>query len=158
MYPRKSAQSAQSAFHSFRPLNFALMSVSVITKPKVHIAPDLLKQLRDQPEEAGQVIIHFIFRNLHPWSTLIRIWPTTYLYDQDSDHISELVHAENISMYPTWQEVPPLSQSFFTLIFSGLPKSCSVFDFEEVCDGAGGEFALSGISRNEMDVYYIEVA
>ena len=140
-----------------RSLILLLMQPTIITKPKVEISQDLLDQVKSQAEEQGQVVMHFIFTNIHPVPTMIRIWPTTFLYDHSSDHVSELVHVHNISMFPVWQDVPPLAEIFFTLIFSGLPKSCTSFDFEEVCDGTGGEFALEGIERNGSDVYWVEV-
>ena len=134
------------------------MSTSIITKPKVQISPGLLDQIKSQTEEAGQVVLHFIIRNGGLWPMGIRIWPTSFLYDQGSEHVSDLVHVENITMAPNWQEVPPLTETFFTLIFSGLPKSCTSFDFEEQCNSEGGQFFCKGIERNEMDVYYLEIS
>ena len=131
------------------------MSLTVITKPKIEIDEKLLKQLKTQAEESGQVILHFIYQSISPWGSMIRIWPTTYLYDNHSDHQSELVHAENISYYPEWTECESFERKYFTLIFSGLPKSCTSFDFEEHCNGSGGEFFVRNISRNEQDVYYL---
>ena len=133
------------------------MSPTVITKPKVDISPSILDQIQSRTEEQGQVVLHFIFRNFMPWATMIRIWPTCFLFDQDSDHVSELIHVENVTMYPTWQDVPPMTETFFTLIFTGLPKSCTRFDFEEHCTSEAGEFFCKGIERNEVDVYYLSI-
>ena len=110
------------------------MSSTVITKPKVNIAPALLEEIQAQVHESGQVVIHFLY-NTPPgeYSSYIRIWPTTFLYDKGSVHSSELVHVENITYYPQWHECVAGSTNFFTLIFSGLPKSCTSFDFIEHC-------------------------
>ena len=133
------------------------MGLKVITKPKVEIAPDLLSQLRTQTEEEGQVVLHFMYRAAMSDDSAIRIWPSTYLFDCDSDHRSEMVHVENITLYPEWMSCRPLSNTHFTLIFTGLPKSCTHFDFEEFCDGSGGEFAAYGIKRNSSDVYFLKI-
>jgi len=84
----------------------------------------------------------------------MRIWPTTNLYDNSSDHRSELVHAENICYYPQWQEMS-LGDNYFTLIFAGLPRSCTFFDLVEHCNGNIGAFRVMNIPRNESDVYYV---
>ena len=131
---------------------------TVITKPKVHISPELLDQIKTQTEEVGQVVLHFIIRNIMPWPIGIRIWPTTYLYDNGSDHVSEMVHVENIVQAPEWQEVEPMKETYFTLIFSGLPKGCTSFDFVEECKSEGGEFVCRGIERNDTDVYYLAMS
>lgn len=134
-----------------------IMSATVITKPKVEIAPDLLKKIKEQSQLEGQVILHFIYTNLTFYPGLIRIWPTSYLFDRDSEHQSNLVHVEKITMYPTWQEVHPLTNTYFTLVFSKLPKACEVFDFVEICGGQGGGFEVKDIERNETDVYYLRL-
>ncbi len=135
------------------------MGYTVVTKPKVEIDPDLLHKIEGQVHEMGQVVLHFIYRSpLGDYPSMIRIWPTTYLYDQHSDHVSELVHAENITYYPTWHICPPGKDQFFTLIFSGLPRACQVFDFIEKCTNEIGAFRVLNISRNSQDVYYIMMA
>ncbi len=133
------------------------MSTTVITKPKVDISPELLKEIKTVVHEQGQVVLHFILYNLSTHESAIRIWPTSYLYDNQSSHVSDLMHVENITMFPVWQTIPPLSTSYFTLIFSGLPRACSSFDFVEDCKGSPGAWSLKGISRNESDVYYLRI-
>jgi len=135
------------------------MSTTVITKPKVEIAPDLLKEIKSQIHEMGQVVIHFLFSvsQQSAYGTGIRIWPTTYLFPHDSDHRSELVHAENITLYPQWQYVSPGGSKYFTLIFSGLPRDCATFDMIEQCTG-GGAFVVKNITRNESDIYFVRWA
>ncbi len=130
------------------------MSPTIIKKPKVDIAPELLELTKTMVQEESQVIVHCIISA--PWySELgIRIWPTTYLYDNNSDHRSELVHFENISPYPNWQFIEAGKTTFFTLFFSGLPKTVSSFDLIEEIPESNG-FELTGIERNETDVYYV---
>lgn len=126
---------------------------SIITKPKVDIDPKLLAKIEEQIHEAGQVIVHCILKNMSSEGMMMRIWPTTYLYDHHSDHVSKLVHAANISYFPVWQEMS-LGDNYFTLIFEGLPKSCKIFDLLEDCQNNIGAFRIMNIPRNEQDVYY----
>lgn len=135
------------------------MSTKIIEKPKTEIAEEVLSMLATQTDEQGQVILHFLYQvNIFSIGNKIRIWPTTFLYDLHSDHKSELVHVENICLYPTWQDLKPGKNYFFTLIFSGLPKSCNLFDFVEHCDGSPGAFEVRNIKRNTSDVYYIRMS
>ena len=74
------------------------MSTIQITKPKVEISPSILDEIKTQVYEAGQVVIHFVYQNEDFWiGSKIRIWPSSYLYDKGSAHISELVHCEKHS-------------------------------------------------------------
>lgn len=133
------------------------MSVTIIDKPKVDIAPDLLHELMTKSEEMGQVVLHFLYSSGF-WGSRIRIWPTTYLYDQHSEHRSDLVHTDEITMFPTWTDVEPLQQHYFSLIFSGLPKSCVIFDFIEECNNQGNEFQVKNILRNNSDIYFFRMS
>lgn len=126
---------------------------TIITKPKVEISPSLLSKLETQIHEAGQVIVHCIIKNVASAGMYMRIWPTTNLFDHDSSHISDLVRAENICYYPNWQEMRK-GDNYFTLIFTGLPKSCTVFNLIEDCGGNIGAFHIMNVPRNQTDVYY----
>ena len=126
----------------------------LISNPKVNISPDLLEDLKEQIHEQGQVVVHCIQVTDH--ASYIRIWPSTYLFDQHSEHASELVHAENITYFPEWKAVQS-GENYFTLIFSGLPKSCLVFDLLEQCNNQAGAFRVNSIPRNSTDVYYVQV-
>ncbi len=132
------------------------MSVITIDKPKIDISPEIRKQLLTQTEEMGQVVMHFLYEP-GIYGSKIRIWPTSYLYDQHSSHRSELVHQDRISLYPEWTDVYPMMDHFFTLIFSGLPKTCSTFNFKEECANQGNEFKVDDIIRNQSDVYYFRI-
>lgn len=89
--------------------------------------------------------------------SLIRIWKTTYLVDTSTGARSELVHVENISMAPQWTVIPDGSTFSFLLIFSALPKSCVKFDLKEEINLPGG-FHVTGILRNETDVYHVTIS
>jgi len=134
------------------------MPTTVVTKPKVDIAEKLLADMQSQVHESGQVVLHILYAvppGFH--SSYIRIWPTSFLIDKGSSHRSELVHAENITYYPDWYECLPGHTCFFTLIFSGLPRTCTAFDFIEECTNQSGAFAVYDIVRNESDVYYLRM-
>jgi len=127
---------------------------TIITRPKVDIDADLLADLETMVHEQGQVVVHCIYIGLG--IELIRIWPTTYLYDLHSDHRSELVHHEKISQAPQWT-LCAMGLNHFTLVFSGLPRSCQAFDLIEMCSSEGGAFEVKSIRRNEQDVYYVKI-
>lgn len=135
------------------------MSATIIKKPEVSISEEILNKIKAQSEEMGQVVLHFVFKtsDMAFGDTLIRIWPTTYLYDLDSVHKSELVHIENITYYPQWYLCPAGTETYFTLIFSGLPKSCTAFDFIEHCTNQSGAFEVRNIQRNRTDVYFLQL-
>ncbi len=101
------------------------------------------------------VYVHCYFHNSGK-DMLIRIWKTTYLIDKVSSARSKLVHAENISLAPVWTRIPDGGRYAFLLIFSGLPKSCKQFNLVEEISQPGG-FYLENISRNESDVYHIDL-
>jgi len=74
--------------------------MSVIVKPKIEISEEILRETKTNTQEMGQVVLHFSTATPVTEEFMIRIWPTTYLYDQHSPHISEIVHIENITYYP----------------------------------------------------------
>lgn len=127
----------------------------VIVKPI--IAKELLESLHTKIEEEKQVIVHCCFPASPFLGNLIRIWNTTYLLDTSSSHKSKLIHAENITIYPNWTAVPFMRDFWFTLVFSGLPKECTSFDFKEIIPEEGGFFVKS-IKRNASDIYRIKIS
>lgn len=100
----------------------------------------------------SQVVIHGSI-TADFYADRVRIWPTTYLVDRHSQHKSQLIWHEGISMYPTWTFLRS-GKNYFTLIFSGLPKSCVIFDLVEEIPQPGG-FLIEGILRNQSDVYNV---
>jgi hypothetical protein len=119
---------------------------------KFSICEDLKEKLN--PEQEGQIVIHFQYKCMEPLGTWLRAWKTTYLFDCHSSHKSELVHVENIPMYPDSATIHYGKFFSFTLIFSPLPKDCTHFDLKEIIPEAGG-FFFNNISRNESDIYNI---
>ncbi len=116
---------------------------------KVKIDAVLLKK----PVEERQTIVHCIVRSF--FGTLVRIWRSTFLIDRHSEKRYKLLTAVNISFYPVWTRAEPGVYEF-TLIFEGLDKDCTVFDLAEIIPQEGG-FFVSGIQRNQTDVYTVEV-
>ena len=86
----------------------------------------------------------------------IRIWKSTFLYARDSNHKSSLIHTLKISIYPCWTFIEAGKTIFFTLIFSGLPHSCKSFYLIENIPEPGG-FFVENISRNNLDVYNVDI-
>lgn len=86
----------------------------------------------------------------------VRIWPTTFLIENGTGQKRKLIHAENISMYPTWTIMDKEGDYRFTLIFEGLSKSCISFDLVEEIPQSGA-FHVKGIIRNKMDVYNVRI-
>lgn len=128
--------------------------MATVIKPK--IAPEILAQIEEQFEQEKQVIVHCCFQNNYTLGNLVRIWPSTFLEDKFTGYRSKLIFWENIAVFPYWTDIPPVKEYCFTLVFSGLPKECKVFDFvEEVMHGSG--FLVTDIERNETDVYTLKL-
>ena len=124
-----------------------------VIKPEVDI--EVYTSIDASTLEDSFVYVHCYFQN--KWENmLIRIWKTTFLIDRASGTRSKLIHAENITYAPVWTRIPDGQQYTFLLIFSGLPKSCNLFDLVEEIPEPGG-FCIQNISRNERDVYHIDV-
>ena len=128
--------------------------MDTLTKPK--ISQEILESLQTQVEEEKQVIVHCCYPATFQVGNLIRIWQSTFLVDKKLCHKSNLIHHENISLFPYWTEVPPLQDFWFTLIFSGLPKDCESFDLREEIPEEGG-FLVQNIKRNGTDVYRVRI-
>jgi hypothetical protein len=127
------------------------MSTIEKISPKIDIK--IKELLQTQIEEESQVIVHITFAAKD--EMLIRIWPTTYLYPAHSNHISDLLFTENITLYPYWMQVSAGKKHTFTLIFQGLPKGCKHFDLIELITQSGG-FEFRNIERNKTDVYHLQ--
>lgn len=124
------------------------------TRPKIDI--DTLAEVDPGVLEDSHIYVHCYFNNIYH-DMLIRIWRSTFLVDQQSSHRSRLLHAENISFAPQWTLIPDNQVFRFLLIFEGLPKSCVTFDLIEDIPQAGG-FHVRSISRNERDVYHVDIS
>lgn len=86
--------------------------------------------------------------------TGIRIWKSTYLIQQDGKR-KQLLYAFNIPEYPSMYKWVREGY-FFTLVFEGLDKACTIFDLLEEIPEPGG-FHVSNIKRNTTDVYCINI-
>ena len=64
--------------------------------------------------------------------------------------------ADSIVMAPEWMDVFSNETVHFTLIFTGLPKSCKCFDLIENAPTNRG-FLVKNIPRNNSDVYSVDV-
>jgi hypothetical protein len=125
----------------------------VKTKPEIDV--EVLTAIDPNTLEDSFVYVHCYYHNVHK-DMLIRIWRTTYLIDQSSATKAQLIHAENISFAPVWTLIPDGVTYSFLLIFSGLPKSCRQFSLVEEISQPGG-FRVDNITRNETDVYHINI-
>ncbi|MBL7835156.1 MAG: hypothetical protein JNK18_14450 [Cyclobacteriaceae bacterium] len=122
---------------------------------KPEVDADVLASIDPNALTDSYVYVHCHYHNLYD-EMFIRIWRSTFLIDRVSGSRAKLVHAENISYAPVWTYIPGKQLYTFLLIFSALPKDCKVFDLMEDIPQAGG-FFVSGISRNEQDVYHVTI-
>jgi hypothetical protein len=128
------------------------------SEPRTNTAitePDVTTAAETRTREDSHVYVHGHVRN-GGTDMLIRIWKTTFLVDVASGSKSGLIHAENITLAPQWTRIPNGSDFSFLLIFSALPKTCQRFDLREEIPQPGG-FRVSGIPRNETDVYHVDI-
>ncbi len=147
--------------HEFEDMNFLVRSnltnqapaLPVTTKPEVD--EEVLTSIDPSILEDSFVYVHCYFNNTSE-DMLIRIWRSTFLIDRASGSRSSLIHAENISYAPLWTMIPKKGQFSFLLIFSALPKDCTVFDLLEDIPQTGG-FFIQGIQRNQLDVYHVDI-
>lgn len=115
---------------------------------------DTTTKVSTKVSEESQVIIHCTYNGTE--GDRIRIWKSTFLYDNGSDHKSKLVLAENISLYPEWTLLKTRQQIRFTLIFTGLPRNCRSFDLVEKIPEPGA-FIYEHIQRNVTDIYLLQM-
>ena len=100
-------------------------------------------------QEEKQTIVHISYQRM----SRIRVWSTTYLKDQNSNHLSKLIDSYNVGKHPHWKLLRANEE--FTLIFEGLPKGCTSFHLVEEIPEPGG-MCYRNISRNNQDVYIIK--
>ena len=125
-------------------------------QPDVLLDSETSLRIKEEFHEERQVTVHCYFKCPAGEPQLIRIWKSTFLIDKISGHKSRLLHIENISLFPQWTMVEAGSFYQFTLFFSALPSECPAFDFVEEIPQSGG-FFVSGIKRNDSDVYQINI-
>lgn len=124
------------------------------TKPE--IGAEVLTSIDPNSLTDAYIYVHCHYENEYD-EMFIRVWRSTFLVDRTSGTRAQLIHAENISIAPVWTIIPGKQTYTFLLIFSQLPGDCKVFDLIEDIPQAGG-FHVSGIARNEQDVYHVAIA
>lgn len=124
-----------------------------VVKPEIDI--DVLSSIDPNTLTDAYIYVHCHYHNEFD-EMFIRVWRSTFVVDRASGTRGKLMHAENISYAPVWTYIPGKKTYTFLLIFSSLPKDCKVFDLIEDIPQAGG-FHVSGISRNEKDVYHVTI-
>lgn len=122
-----------------------------IQKPKCK--PEVDVKVQTEVLEERSTIVHCRLSGDYEYPTVIRIWPTTFLVQDNSDR-KKLLHAFNIAPYPNWKIVN--AGHVFTLVFEALNKHCLLFDLVEEIPEMGG-FRFENIKRNDTDVYWVDV-
>ncbi len=128
------------------------MSSITIAKPQVQIDEAIKKLVELQPEQC--TIVHCRYYTTEPAG--VRIWPTTYLVEDDGLRC-KLVKAFNISIMPEWTfHFTENDYIRFTLVFEALSKSCNSFYLLEDIKQPYGFYSES-ITKNSSGVYTAEV-
>lgn len=125
-----------------------MTATPVTTKP--FFAPEVNIEVDALQLEERTTIVHCTLVE----DSFIRIWPTTFLVQQDGVR-KPLVQAFGIAAYPEWRLAPAGHR--FTLVFEGLDKACPAFTLIEDIPEPGG-LLIGPLSRNASDVYWLEVA
>jgi hypothetical protein len=123
------------------------MAVVITTKPV--FKPHIDFKVQHAVLEERSTIVHCILMEF----AAIRIWPTTFLVQDDGSR-KKLLQAYHIAEYPDWKIVGP--GHCFTLVFEGLDKGCRLFDLFEDIPEPGG-FHIENIERNKTDVYRLDI-
>ncbi|MBK9284323.1 MAG: hypothetical protein IPM51_08355 [Sphingobacteriaceae bacterium] len=100
-------------------------------------------------EVERQTIVHCNCGDVYAY----RVWPSTFLIEQESGNRLRLLNIFNITYAPDWTIN---NGQGFTLVFEGLSKDCKMFDLMEIIDEPGG-FEVKGIQRNKTDVYNVKL-
>ena len=133
-----------------------LRNTSMLAQPDIDIEIEVTPEVLASIEEEGQVIVHCSFYNQYPEVMGVRVWKSTFLICDSTGYKSQLIKAFDIPYQPQWYWVPPGATKRFTMVFESLPKSCNAFTFMEVINQPG-PFIVSGIARNNSDVYRIQL-
>jgi hypothetical protein len=79
------------------------VETTTATSP-VKLEDKLKDEILSQIHEEGMVIVHCTYQAVTDGG--IRIWKSTFLIDKASGDLSNMHHAENISIAPEWMYVP----------------------------------------------------
>lgn len=119
---------------------------------EIDTAVEIKEEIKTLEETERQTIVHC--KQFLNAGDGVRIWRSTFLIEHPGGVKRKLIHAENISMHPTWTIANNPGDYNFTLFFEGLSKGCTSFDLIEEIPQPGG-FVVKGISRNQQDVYRV---
>ncbi len=134
------------------------MSVSEIEVDEsiqVQIDPELQTMI----EEEGQVIVHCSFYNdpsIYLGEVGVRVWKETFLIDEQSGQLNQMVRALGVVYEPNWYFIQPGETKKFTMLFDALPKSCNSFTLAEIIPQSGA-FVVKNIPRNKTDIYNVNL-
>jgi len=105
-------------------------------------------------DEERVTIVHC--RHFIPHPSSARIWPTTYLIENNGT-TRGLLHAIDIVFAPKrWLYHLYAEYIYFTLIFERLSDDCVSFHLEEIIQEPNG-FISDETPRNENDIYQVEL-
>lgn len=128
------------------------MSSITIAKPQVQIDEAIKELIAEQTEQC--TIVHCRHYTTEP--TGVRIWPTTYLVE-DNGLRCKLIKAFNISIMPEWTyHFTKNDYIRFTLIFEALSNNSRHFNLLEDIQQPFG-FYSKVVSKNSSGVYLVEV-
>ena len=124
-------------------------------KTKVVIDPEILEEV----SEEAQVVVHCYFYNdptYYEGDIGLRVWKETFIIDEQTGVINQMVKAFSIVYQPEWEWIKPGQTKRFIMVFDALPKSCVSFTLAEIINQPG-PFVVKGIARNNSDIYHVKL-
>ncbi len=131
----------------------------IVEIPETKVLVDLDEELLAELEEEGQVIVHCSLYNdptIYAGEIGVRVWKETFLIDEQTGVMNQMVRAFGIVYQPDWHYVKSGQTKKFTMIFDALPKHCRTFTLAEIIPQPGA-FIVKGIKRNNSDIYSIKL-
>ena len=132
--------------------------MNTITYPTISSPVAIDAKLAELPSEERQVVIHInhhaCFRScVSSGACSVCLNSTVYLLPNTTSTPSLLLHAINAELLDNMMILKKEVMNF-SLIFCGLPKNATSFDFIEPGDGG---WRLLNIKRNKSDVYVLRI-
>ena len=136
-----------------------ILAKPIKTLVQVHNEP--IETLLANAQEQGQVIIHCLHYGCSSecGKTLkceLKLNPNVQLIPTNGSRPSKLIQTYNINL-PPGRTFKNSYGTEFTLIFTGLPKNCTEFDFIEPDEGGKG-WEAKNIKRNKTDLYKLFIS
>jgi hypothetical protein len=130
-------------------------------KTLVQVNNEAIESLLANAQEQGQVIMHCMHYGCSSecGKTLkceLKLNPNVQLIPTNGSRPSKLIQTYNINL-PPGRTFKNSYGTEFTLIFTGLPKNCTEFDFIEPDEGGKG-WEAKNIKRNKTDVYKLFIS